>query len=385
MRYINEFRNKEIINRVSQKIFEIMPDYKISVMEVCGTHTQSFYRFGLERLLPENLKLIAGPGCPVCVSEQDYIDKATQLSKDTDVIILSFGDMLRVPGTYTNLEKQRAEGSDVRLVYSSWDVIKVAKNNPAKKVVFLAVGFETTAPTLALTILAAKKEKIKNLFLLSSLKLIPPAMKTLLFDEQIKIDGFLCPGHVSTIIGSQAYEFIPRQHKIGCCVAGFEPLDILEGIYFLIRQIVQNKPRVENQYVRVVKKQGNPTARAIIKKVFKIVDAAWRGLGQIPQSGLQLRDEFSSFDIERTMSLKIKYKIFPATKSFKVRSGIPLKNKSLERKKIRQRQCRCGDVLRGIIQPPECPLFRRTCSPNNPYGPCMISKEGACNAYYRYK
>jgi len=363
MKYIDEFRNKEIIKRVSRRIFEIIPEREIALMEVCGTHTQSFHRFGLDRLIPENLRLIAGPGCPVCVSDQDYIDKAIHLSKNSETIILSFGDMLRVPGTDTSLEKQRAEGSDVRVVYSAWEALRIAKENPKKKIIFLAVGFETTAPTLALSLQAAKKEKIKNLFFFSALKLIPPAMEALVSDWKLKIDGFLCPGHVSTIIGSQAYKFIPEKYRIPCCVAGFEPLDILEGIYLLLCQIIQNKPRVENQYVRVVRPEGNQKAKAEIFKVFKVSNATWRGLGEIPQSGLRLNDEFSGFDIERVTPLNIKHKA---------------SNKKLMK-------CRCGEVLKGIIEPPMCPLFKRVCTPLNPYGPCMVSSEGTCNAYYRYK
>jgi len=365
MRFIDEFRNKNIIKRVAQRITEIMPENKISIMEVCGTHTQSFHRFGLDRLIPENLRLIAGPGCPVCVSDQDYIDKAIQLSKIADTIILSFGDMLRVPGTNTSLERQRAEGSDVRVVYSAWDSLKIAERNPKKKVIFLAVGFETTAPTLALTLQAAQKEKLNNLFFFSSLKLIPPAMKALVSVRQINIDGFLCPGHVSTIIGSLAYDFIPRIYKVPCCVAGFEPLDVLEGIYLLLYQIINKKPRVMNQYMRAVKRDGNKKAQAIIKDVFRIVDDKWRGLGEIPRSGLKIRCEFLKFDAERFLSFKHRNWRNPESNN--------------------PNRCRCGEVLRGIIRPDECPLFRKVCSPVNPYGPCMVSNEGACNVYYRYK
>ncbi|MFH1578003.1 MAG: hydrogenase formation protein HypD [Candidatus Omnitrophota bacterium] len=363
MKYIDEFRKSRVVKRVSQKIFEIMPDKKLSIMEVCGTHTQSFHRFSLNTLIPKNLRLIAGPGCPVCVSDQDYIDRAIQLSKEPDTIIVSFGDMLRVPGTGTSLEKQRAGGSDVRIVYSPWDSLKIAKDNPGKRVVFLAVGFETTIPTLALTLLAAKKEKLKNFFFFCALKVIPSAMEALISDRALKIDGFLCPGHVSTIIGTQAYEFIAKKYKIACCVAGFEPLDILEGIHSLIWQIVNKKPKVGNQYLRVVKRHGNPKAKAIINKVFRTSSAVWRGIGEIPGTGMKLRDEFARFDIEKIMPLEIKHK--------------------KEDKKIKR--CRCGDVLKGIIQPFDCPLFRKACSPLNPYGPCMVSSEGTCNAYYRYK
>ncbi|MFH1339235.1 MAG: hydrogenase formation protein HypD [Candidatus Omnitrophota bacterium] len=363
MKYIDEFRDRKLIEGLSRKIFEITPEAKVSIMEVCGTHTQSFRRFGLSNFIPQNLRLIAGPGCPVCVSDQDYIDKAIQLSRKDDTIIVSFGDMLRVPGTTASLEGQRALGADVRVVYSAWDSLEIARRYPKKKVIFLAVGFETTAPTLALTVQAAKRQKLNNLLFYSALKLIPPAMEALVSDRQIKIDGFLCPGHVSTVIGAQAYEFIARKYKIPCCVAGFEPLDIIEGIYMLLCQIVQNKSRVQNQYSRVVKKNGNPKAKAIIKEVFKVSIAAWRGIGEIPKSGLKLRDEFSDFDAEKVMPADIAHKKL---------------NKKLKK-------CRCGEVLKGMIEPVQCPLFRKACRPESPLGPCMVSSEGTCNAYYRYK
>ncbi|MFH1678691.1 MAG: hydrogenase formation protein HypD [Candidatus Omnitrophota bacterium] len=363
MKYIDEFRNRGIIKKVSRRIFEMMPENEIRLMEVCGTHTQNFHRFGLDKLLPDNLRLIAGPGCPVCVSPQEYIDKAIQLSKDANTVILTFGDMLRVPGTSASLLKQRAKGADVRIVYSAWDSLKLARENPAKRLIFLAVGFEATASTLALTLQAAKKEGLNNFFFFTALKLIPPAMKALVSDPELKIDGFLCPGHVSAIIGSQPYEFIPKKYKIACCVAGFEPMDILEGIYFLLYQIVHNKPGVKNQYTRVVKRAGNPSAKAIIRKAFKVTNASWRGLGEIAGSGLSLREEFSGFDIEKTMPHDIKRKTL----------------------NIKQQNCRCGEVIKGIIQPLQCPLFKNTCSPQEPYGPCMVSSEGACNVYYRYK
>jgi len=365
MRYITEFRSRRLINIISKKIFKVMPNSEISIMEVCGTHTQAFYRFALNKLVPDNLHLIAGPGCPVCVCDQDYVDKAIQLSKDRKTIILTFGDMLRVPGSNTSLEKQRARGTDVRVIYSAWDGIRIAKENLNKRVVLLAVGFETTAPTFALTLKAAQKEKINNLFFFSSLKLIPPAMKALVSVRQINIDGFLCPGHVSTIIGSLAYDFIPRIYKVPCCVAGFEPLDVLEGIYLLLYQIINKKPRVMNQYMRAVKRDGNKKAQAIIKDVFRIVDDKWRGLGEIPRSGLKIRCEFLKFDAERFLSFKHRNWRNPESNN--------------------PNRCRCGEVLRGIIRPDECPLFRKVCSPVNPYGPCMVSNEGACNVYYRYK
>lgn len=363
MRYIDEFRNKLKILKIAEEIRKIMPPKEINIMEVCGTHTQSFFRFGLHKLIPRNLRLIAGPGCPVCVSSQEYIDKAVEYAQDKDTIILTFGDMLRVPGSKSTLEKERAKGANVSVLYSALDTLVFARKNPRKRVIFLAVGFETTAPTIALSILNAKKENLNNLFFFSSLKLIPPAMDYLVKEGRLNLSGFLCPGHVSTIIGTKPYEFIPKRYKIGCCVAGFEPLDILEGIYFLIQQIVKNKPQVANQYIRVVTKTGNLKAQKIIFKLFKVCDAAWRGLGRIPKSGLRLKDEFRRFDVEKVIPLNPKHKT----------------------QNTKQKQCRCGEVLKGLITPDECALFNKVCSPQRPIGPCMVSSEGACNAYYKYR
>jgi len=361
VKYVDEFRNKNSLEVLVEKIKLSAPTWSINIMEVCGTHTQSFFRFGLNKALPGNLRLIAGPGCPVCVSSQGYIDNAIELARNKDILILTFGDMLRIPGSRSTLEKEKASFGNVRVVYSPLESIRVAKSNPDKKVVFLAVGFETTAPTIALSILAAKKEKLKNLLFLSSLKLIPPAMDFLLQDKRLNLKGFLCPGHVSAIIGTKSYEFIPKKYRIGCCVAGFEPLDILEGLYFLVQQIVKNKPKVENQYARVVTKQGNLKAQRIIKKVFTISNANWRGFGNIPKSGLKIKEEFSQLDAGKIFSLK---------------------ENLLDGKKTR---CRCADVLKGLISPPECPLFSKACTPDNPIGPCMVSSEGACNAYFKYR
>jgi hydrogenase expression/formation protein HypD len=363
MKYIDEFRNKELIQKVASQIKDIMPARPINIMEVCGTHTQSFFRFGLNKLMPQNLRLIAGPGCPVCVSTQGYIDMAVKLAQRKDITILTFGDMLRVPGTRSTLESERAKSGNVRVVYSALDSLTVARHNPNKKIVFLAVGFETTAPTIALSILEAKKQNLKNLFFLFSLKLIPPAMDFLVRDKRLNLDGFLCPGHVSAIIGTKPYKSIAEKHKIGCCVAGFEPLDILEAIYLLLGQIVKHKPKAENQYVRVVTKNGNLRAQKIMHRVFKITDASWRGLGSVPQSGLKTRDEFSQFDAGKVFC-------------FKRTDGLTDKPAN---------KCKCGDILKGLISPPGCPLFSKVCSPDNPIGPCMVSNEGACNAYFKYK
>ncbi len=363
MKYIDEFRNIGLIRKLSQRIHAIAPRDSINIMEVCGTHTQGFFRFGLDKLLPGNIKLISGPGCPVCVSHQAYIDNAIKLSADEDNVILTFGDMLRVPGTKSTLEKERALRGNVKIVYSAMDTLLFARRNPDKKIIFLAVGFETTAPTIALSIIQAKKEKIKNLYFYSSLKLITPAMGYLVRDKRLSLSGFLCPGHVSCIIGTKSYEFIPEKYKIGCCVAGFEPVDILEGVYFLIRQVIDNKPRVQNQYIRAVTQGGNQKAKNTIFKVFKICDSYWRGLGRIPHSGLKIKKEFSVFDAEEAFHISDK----PSAAS-----GILTK-------------CRCGDVLKGLISPRDCILFSKVCNPDEPIGPCMVSSEGACNAYYKYK
>jgi hydrogenase expression/formation protein HypD len=370
MRYIDEFRNKKPLKKLTDKIKEIAPKEDVNIMEVCGTHTQSFFRFGLDKLLPTNLRLIAGPGCPVCVSTQEYIDKAIHYAKSKNVIILTFGDMLRVPGTRLTLEKERAKGANVSVVYSALDALAIARKNPQKQVIFLAVGFETTAPTIALSIIRAKKENLKNLFFFPSLKLIPPGMDYLVKDKRLDLNGFLCPGHVSSIIGIKPYEFIPKRYKIACCVTGFEPLDILEGIHLIIQQIIKNKPMVANQYVRVVTRSGNIKAQKIISEVFKVADASWRGLGRIPGSGLRLKDKFSKFDAE---------------KNFPFSHKLQATRLSGRQASYKLQKCRCGDVLKGLIEPNECILFKKACSPDNPFGPCMVSSEGACNAYYKYK
>lgn len=362
MKYIDEFRNAKLVKKISQRIFAVTPNQNINIMEVCGTHTQNFYRFGLDKLLPKNIKFISGPGCPVCVSPQDYIDNAIKLAQSKDTIIVTFGDMLRIPGSSSSLEKEKAKSGNLRVAYSPLDALTIAKSNRHKRVIFLAVGFETTAPTIALSILAAKNENIKNLTFLSSLKLIPPALTYLLLDKRLKLDGFLLPGHVSAIIGTKGYEFIPKRYKISCCVAGFEPLDILEGICIIIEQIINNKSYVANQYARIVNKPGNLKAQSIIKEVFKVSDSGWRGFGIIPGSGLKVRKDFSQFDASRFL---------PA-------------GKAANSLKFSER-CKCADVLKGLILPLSCPLFAKRCNPDNPVGPCMVSSEGACNAYYKFR
>lgn len=363
MKYIDEFRNVKLVRSLVKEIRAIIPSRQINVMEVCGTHTQSFYRFGIDKLLPENLRLISGPGCPVCVSSQEYLDAAIALAGDRSNFIVSFGDMLRVPGTFSTLEKERAHGANVAIVYSALNAQEIARKYPQKKVIFLAVGFETTAGTIAASLDSAARNKINNLYFFSELKLIPPAIRHLLRDPRLKIDAFLCPGHVSVIIGTRPYEFIAREYGKGCCVAGFEPVDILEGLYLLLAQIVKKKPKVENQYIRAVKKRGNLKAQSIIKRVFQVTDAAWRGLGNIPHSGLKIRRQFYRFDCRENLSVKTRQC----------------------RMNTRQKECRCADVLKGLARPDECPSFKKTCTPQNAFGPCMVSQEGACNVYYKYQ
>ncbi|MFA4889063.1 MAG: hydrogenase formation protein HypD [Candidatus Omnitrophota bacterium] len=361
MKYIDEFRNLKLARKISAGIKTLMPQEDIRIMEVCGTHTQSFFRFGLSGLLPARLKLISGPGCPVCVSPQEYIDRAISIAGVKDTLVLTFGDMLRVPGTRSSLENERWKSGNPRVVYSPWESLNTAQRNPDKRVVFLAVGFETTAPAIALTILAAQKQKLKNLSFFCALKAIPPAMQFLLADKRLKINAFLCPGHVSAIIGTRPYEFIARRYKVGCCVAGFEPLDILEGIYFLLLQIKSKRAKVVNQYARLVRPEGNPKAKAAISAVFQKCPAVWRGLGEIPQSGLKIKKTFSRFDTEKVFALK------------PIAQGAAKKSR-----------CLCGDVLKGLVTPRDCPLFGKACNPGHPFGPCMVTHEGACNAYFKY-
>ncbi|MCM8792004.1 MAG: hydrogenase formation protein HypD [Candidatus Omnitrophica bacterium] len=361
MRYIDEFRNIRLIKELIYKINALSIYQPINIMEVCGTHTVNFFKFGINTLLPSHINIIAGPGCPVCVSEEDFIDKAIAYSEIKDLIVTSFGDLIRVPGTDSSLEKERAKGRDIRVVYSSLETIKIALDNPSKKVLFLGVGFETTAPAVALTILETKKRRIKNLFFLLSLKRIPPVMEYLLQEREINIHGFLCPGHVSAIIGVRPYEFIAKRHRIPCCIAGFEPLDIIEGIYILLNQIMHQNIYVANQYQRLVKREGNLRAQRILKDVFRIEDADWRGIGRVEKSGFYLKQKYAAFDIEKILPLKLK------------------------KKKNNNNACACAEVLKGKIKPFECRLYAKICTPLKPYGPCMVSQEGACYAYYKYE
>ena len=363
MKYIDEFRNLKLAKKLSNQIHKIIDSdsRRYNFMEVCGTHTNTFFRFGLKSLLPENLQLISGPGCPVCVTDASYIDNAISFAELKDTIITTFGDMIKVPGSHSSLYKERTKGKDIRVVYSPLDALGIAENNPSKNVIFLGVGFETTAPTIAIAILEAKKKGVRNFFVYSAHKLIPPAMKQLLKDANVCIDGFILPAHVTAIIGADSYNFL-KQYNMPGVVAGFEPLDMLQGVLMLIRQIRSGRPKVEIQYNRVAKKKGNRQAQRILKKVFKISDSKWRGLGNIPLSALVIKREFRDFDAEKNFKINI------------LRTRTPKYEK----------YCICGEILKGIRRPSDCTLFAKTCTPDEPKGPCMVSSEGSCSIYYEY-
>ena len=333
---------------------------KIRLMEVCGTHTVAIFRAGLRQILPEEVELVSGPGCPVCVTADDYIDAAIAYAGMEDVIITTFGDMLKVPGTHSSLAAAQAAGADVRIVYSPLDALTIATENPTKKIVFLAVGFETTAPTEAAAVLAAEAQGIRNFFLLSAQKLVPPVMRALLDGGETHVDGFLLPGHVAVVTGTETFAFLARDYSLPGVVGGFQPLEILRAIQLLVRQIGAGEARIENAYEKVVRPAGNPVARAAIGRVYEPASVRWRGLGEIPASGLLMREEYAAFDFARVRPLSVGV----------VGDG--------------RHGCRCGEVLRGAIVPRDCNLFGKACVPEHAVGPCMVSVEGTCAAWYKY-
>ncbi len=357
MKYVDEFRPTGLCRKIAAKISKMVEDdCEYRYMEVCGTHTMAIFRFGLREMLPSNIKLLSGPGCPVCVTPNTYLDRAIAISRLPDVIIATFGDMMRVPGSRSSLEKEKAAGRAVKIVYSTDDALEIARRNPAKNVVFMGVGFETTTPTVAASILEAKREKITNYSVLSAHKTMPAALESIAATCDNRIDGFLLPGHVSAIIGTKPYRFISHKYDIGAVVAGFEPVDILQSILMLMNQ---SAPKVEVQYSRIIESNGNPLARKVVNKVFEESSSEWRGIGSLKHSGLKIRKEFSDFD---------------AGVKFKVKVARSLENKA----------CLCGMVLKGVKTPVECKLFGKSCTPENPVGSCMVSSEGACAAYYKY-
>jgi len=357
MKYIEEYRDKGLILKLSDHIKKsVTRNYDF--MEVCGGHTSAIHRFGIPSLLPPEISLISGPGCPVCVTATDFIDKAIAYSQRENVTIVTFGDLIRVPGSSSSLEKEKTKGADIRIVFSGLEALNIAKSEPDKTVIFLGIGFETTAPGTAVTVRTAREEGLENFLLLSAHKVMPPVMDAIVKDG-IKIDGFICPGHVATITGSHIFNFLPEKYKLGCVIAGFEPTDLLQSVLMLVRQINTKSPDVEIQYSRAVTPDGNLIAQNQLSEVFEPCNANWRGFGNISASGLRLRKEYAAFDAEKRIPVIIQK-----------HRGNP--------------SCICGDILRGLKKPDDCSLFRKACTPENPVGACMVSSEGACNSYFKY-
>lgn len=332
---------------------------RVQLMEVCGTHTVSLFRSGVKSLMPANLRLVSGPGCPVCVTSQAYLSVACELAARPGVTVCTYGDMVRVPGPNGSLADHRAQGADVAVVYSTRDALRLAEQNPDREVVFLAVGFETTAPAAAAAVLEAENRGLHNFFILSGHKLVVPAMRALLSEGEVAIDGFLCPGHVSVIIGASAYRPIAAEFGKPCVVAGFEPRQMMNGILRLVRQVAAGEARVENVYGVAVSEAGNAVARQCVDRVFIPAAAMWRAIGVLPESGLELRAEYRWFDALERFGMTYGPDESPAG-------------------------CRCGDVIQGRLSPPECALFGKSCTPSQPVGPCMVSSEGTCAAWYKY-
>ena len=358
MKFIDEYQNSELATKLAHRIAN-RSTKPIRLMEFCGGHTHAIMRYGIRQLVPRTVEMRSGPGCPVCVTAITDLDKAITLAHLPGVIITTFGDIMRVPGSYSSLQQAKAEGADIRIVYSTMDAVEIAKANPRNSVIFIGIGFETTAPTIAASIIKAQKEGVENFYVLSLLKLTPPVMKALLDSGEVKLDGIVGPGHVSVIIGAHPYEFIPKNYGVACVISGFEPLDILLCIDKLVEQIESGEPRVEIAYRRGVTPQGNKKAMELMNKVFEIDGATWRGIGIVPQSGLKISEKYRYFDADEAFSVRVKAAKEP-------------------------KGCRCGDILRGVATPLECKLFGEVCTPEKPVGPCMVSSEGACAAYYQY-
>ena len=352
------YRDPEIARQLIDKIREAAT-VPMKIMEVCGTHTVAIARNGLRDVMPENIKLLSGPGCPVCVTANRDIDTAIEMARQPGVMITTFGDMIKVPGSYSSLQREKADGRDIRIVYSPLDAIDLAVNNPESMVVFLGVGFETTAPAIASAIETAHRRGITNFAVLSMHKTVPGALGALVNDPEVKVQGLILPGHVSTIIGLEPYRFLAEDYRVPGVITGFEPNDVLSGILMLARQIAAGTASIEIAYNRNVHAEGNPTARAKMDEVFEPTDAEWRGLGVIPGTGLKIRTSFARYDaLERVPVTPPEPREIPG--------------------------CQCGDVLRGVTLPFECRLFGKGCTPEHPIGPCMVSSEGSCAAYYRY-
>ncbi len=359
MKYIDEYRDAQAAKQFAQAIARVTTK-PWTIMEVCGGQTHAIVKFGIDKLLPEEVTLVHGPGCPVCVTPLELIDKAIEIAARPGVIFCSFGDMLRVPGSEKDLLMVKAGGGDVRIVYSPMDALKIARDNPARRVVFFAVGFETTAPANAMAAYQAHQQGVSNFSLLVSHVLVPPAMEAILAAPHNRVQGFLAAGHVCTVMGYTEYEPLAAKYRVPIVVTGFEPLDILQGVYLCIRQLEERRAEVENQYARSVRRDGNKTAQQIIREVFCIVPRKWRGIGEIPNSGLGLSEKFADYDAE-------------------LRFGVA--NYTAEE----STECISGLVLLGVKNPRDCTAFGTRCTPEHPLGAPMVSNEGACAAYYRYR
>jgi len=360
MRFVDEYRDPVAARALVRRITDLAGDDHLKFMEVCGGHTHTIYRHGIEHILPSNVELVHGPGCPVCVIPMGRVDDAIAVAEAPGVIFCSFGDMMRVPGSKGNLLEAKARGADVRFVYSPLDALRIAEENPDREVVFFAIGFETTAPSTAVTLLRAKAKQVMNFRVFCNHVTIVPPIKAILDSPDLRLDGFLGPGHVSTVVGNRPYRFVPAEYGKPLVTTGFEPLDILHGIAMLLEQIRQGRCEVENQYTRIVRDEGNPAALRAMAEVFELrPHFEWRGLGFIAQSALRLRDEFAAFDVEKHHRLP------------NIRVADP-------------KACQCGEVLKGVIKPWECKVFGTACTPETPIGTCMVSSEGACAAYYNF-
>jgi hydrogenase expression/formation protein HypD len=359
VKFADEYRDPAVARRYLDAIRAAVTR-PWTLMEVCGGQTHAIVRFGLDELLPAEITLVHGPGCPVCVTPVELIDKAVALAARPEVVFCTFGDMMRVPGSRRDLFTAKSEGGDVRVVYSPLDALELAVREPAREVVFFAVGFETTAPANAMAVFEARRRGIRNFSLLVSHVLVPPAMQAILASPQRRVDGFLAAGHVCTIMGTEEYEPLARRHGVPIVVTGFEPLDILQGVHMCVRQLEEGRAEVENQYSRSVRREGNAAAAEMLRRVFEVVPRAWRGIGTIAESGFRLREELAAFDAERKFAL----------------AGVGGRESA---------ECRSGLVLQGLLRPPDCPAFGVRCTPDAPLGATMVSSEGACAAYYRYR
>jgi hydrogenase expression/formation protein HypD len=358
MKYLEEFRNEKQVKKLLEDIHSLVTR-EWSIMEICGGQTHSLVKNGILNLLPDKITMVHGPGCPVCVTPIGMIDRAVELALEKEVIMCSFGDMVRVPGSEMSLMKSKALGADIRIVYSPLDALRIARDNPEREVVFFAVGFETTAPANALSVIQAEKSGLRNYSILTSHVLVPPAMEAILSDEETRIDGFLAAGHVCTIMGSEEYEPITKKYGVPVIITGFEPVDLLHGIRSCVEQLENGKSELDNQYKRVVRKTGNKEAQTIIFEIFEIGDREWRGIGMIPSSGYHVKEKYSDYDAIRKLDV------------------VAMDGKE-------NPDCMAGLILKGLKKPHECPLFGNKCSPSKPQGAPMVSSEGACAAYYHF-